>query len=114
MSPSNQCANEPPRPLSPHNSLPPSTSYAPPTFPYPPPTAQFAITLLVEFVQIGGMLVSPPSKHLLHVDALVLQGSALPCVMPLQPLHAQVRELVNSYSSHGGPLMRWLMWRDQC
>jgi hypothetical protein len=51
---------------------------------------QFALTLLMEFVQVSSLLLSSRAKHALHADALVLSGSALPCIMPMRPLHALV------------------------
>ncbi len=51
---------------------------------------QFAFTLAVEFIQIAGVLLSRSTTDVLHVDALALQDSSFPCVMPMRPLYSVV------------------------
>ncbi len=48
--------------------------------------AQLAINILIEFIQIAQIAMSPATVTFLYVDVLALRGSASPCVLPLAPL----------------------------
>ncbi len=47
---------------------------------------QLAINILIEFIQIAQIAMSPATVTFLYVDVLALRGSASPCVLPLEPL----------------------------
>jgi hypothetical protein len=45
------------------------------------------MTLLVEYVQVAGIIASEDTVTLLRIDAFTVRGSALPCMLPLRPLN---------------------------